>query len=95
MSIEKAKFRKPVEPGSVLELRVEVLRARERGGKIRGACKVHGFRISNVRFEVYFFFFFLYRAFGSLTSNPIRFLGFSDGVIRARMASNTTVNCSS
>lgn len=40
MSIEKAKFRKPVEPGSVLELRVEVLRAREKGGKIRGEAFV-------------------------------------------------------
>ncbi|MBD3271523.1 MAG: UDP-3-O-[3-hydroxymyristoyl] N-acetylglucosamine deacetylase [Elusimicrobia bacterium] len=36
MGIHDAKFRKPVEPGSVLELHVDVLRAREKGGKIRG-----------------------------------------------------------
>ena len=42
MSIENVKFRKPVVPGDVIELRVEVLRARERGGKVRGEAYVNG-----------------------------------------------------
>ena len=39
MGIQNAKFRKPVGPGDVLELHVEVLRA-GRIGKIRGEAKV-------------------------------------------------------
>jgi UDP-N-acetylglucosamine acyltransferase len=42
MSIDKTKFRKPVLPGDVLELRVEVLKARERAGKVRGVAYVRG-----------------------------------------------------
>lgn len=42
MAIDGVKFRKPVVPGDVLELRIEVLRARERGGKIRGEAYVNG-----------------------------------------------------
>jgi len=40
MSIEKTKFRKPVRPGNLLELRVEVVKAKERVGKVRGAAYV-------------------------------------------------------
>lgn len=42
MSIDKTKFRKPVLPGNILELRVEVLKARERAGKVRGVAYVNG-----------------------------------------------------
>lgn len=42
MSIDNVKFRRPVVPGDVLELHVEVLRARERGGKVRGEAFVDG-----------------------------------------------------
>jgi UDP-N-acetylglucosamine acyltransferase len=41
MSIEKTKFRKPVRPGDLLELRVEVVKAKERVGKVRGAAYVN------------------------------------------------------
>ncbi|MFH1380343.1 MAG: UDP-3-O-acyl-N-acetylglucosamine deacetylase [bacterium] len=46
MGIDKVKFRKPVEPGVVLELKVDVLRARERGGKVRGEAFVDGVLVS-------------------------------------------------
>lgn len=36
MGIESAKFRAPVTPGSVLSLKVEILRAGSRAGKFRG-----------------------------------------------------------
>ena len=42
MSIDGVKFRRTVIPGDVLELRVDVLRARERGGKVRGEAYVNG-----------------------------------------------------
>ena len=42
MAIDAVKFRRPVVPGDMLELRVEVLRARDRGGKIRGEAYVNG-----------------------------------------------------
>jgi UDP-N-acetylglucosamine acyltransferase len=42
MSIDKTKFRKPVRPGDLLELRVEVVKARERAGKVRGVAYVSG-----------------------------------------------------
>lgn len=42
MSIEEAKFRKPVVPGDQLELHVEVLRGRGRVWKFRGQAKVDG-----------------------------------------------------
>ncbi|MCB4790744.1 MAG: bifunctional UDP-3-O-[3-hydroxymyristoyl] N-acetylglucosamine deacetylase/3-hydroxyacyl-ACP dehydratase [Elusimicrobia bacterium] len=50
MSIENAKFRKPVYPGDVLELRIEVLRARERGGKIRGEAFVNNGLVAEAEF---------------------------------------------
>ncbi|MCS7150846.1 MAG: acyl-ACP--UDP-N-acetylglucosamine O-acyltransferase [Endomicrobia bacterium] len=40
MSIEKTKFRKPVRPGDLLRLNVEVVKARERAGKVRGVAYV-------------------------------------------------------
>lgn len=46
MGIDKVKFRKPVEPGVLLELKVEVLRAREKGGKVRGEAFVDGHLVS-------------------------------------------------
>ena len=36
LSIDKVKFRKPVVPGDVLELKIEVLRASDRRGKVQG-----------------------------------------------------------
>ncbi len=41
MSIDKTKFRKPVLPGNLLELRVEVVKAKERVGKVRGVAYVN------------------------------------------------------
>jgi len=42
MSIENTKFRKPVFPGDTLELKINVLRAREKTGKVRGEAYVSG-----------------------------------------------------
>ncbi|MFH1283242.1 MAG: 3-hydroxyacyl-ACP dehydratase FabZ [bacterium] len=50
MSINNAKFRKPVFPGDILELRVDVLRARERGGKIRGEAFVNEELVTEAEF---------------------------------------------
>ncbi|MFH1368271.1 MAG: bifunctional UDP-3-O-[3-hydroxymyristoyl] N-acetylglucosamine deacetylase/3-hydroxyacyl-ACP dehydratase [Elusimicrobiota bacterium] len=50
MSIDAVKFRKPVIPGDVLELRVEVLRSRERGGKARGEAYVNGSLVTEAEF---------------------------------------------
>ena len=52
MSIDKTKFRKPVRPGDLLELRVEVLKAKERAGKVRGLAYVN----SNIVAESEFMF---------------------------------------
>ncbi|OGR84030.1 MAG: 3-hydroxyacyl-[acyl-carrier-protein] dehydratase FabZ, partial [Elusimicrobia bacterium RIFCSPHIGHO2_01_FULL_64_10] len=40
MGINETKFRRPVVPGDRLELRVEVLKAGGRAGKVRGEAKV-------------------------------------------------------
>jgi UDP-3-O-[3-hydroxymyristoyl] N-acetylglucosamine deacetylase/3-hydroxyacyl-[acyl-carrier-protein] dehydratase len=50
MGIDGVKFRKPVIPGDVLELRVEVVRARERGGKIRGEAYVNNGLVAEAEF---------------------------------------------
>jgi UDP-3-O-[3-hydroxymyristoyl] N-acetylglucosamine deacetylase/3-hydroxyacyl-[acyl-carrier-protein] dehydratase len=50
MSINNVKFRRPVVPGDVLELHVEVLRARERGGKVRGEAFVGGALVAEADF---------------------------------------------
>jgi beta-hydroxyacyl-ACP dehydratase FabZ len=42
LAIEEAKFRAPVKPGMLLELRVEMLRAGTRAGKVRGEAYVNG-----------------------------------------------------
>ncbi len=41
MSIENTKFRKPVFPGNTVELKINVLRAKERTGKVRGEAYVN------------------------------------------------------
>jgi UDP-3-O-[3-hydroxymyristoyl] N-acetylglucosamine deacetylase/3-hydroxyacyl-[acyl-carrier-protein] dehydratase len=50
MAIDNVKFRKPVVPGDVLELRIEVLRAREKGGKIRGEAYVDNALVAEADF---------------------------------------------
>lgn len=52
MSIEKTKFRKPVRPGDILELHVEVLKAKEKVGKVKGIAYVN----KNVVAEAEFMF---------------------------------------
>ena len=42
MGINETKFRKPVVPGDVLELRIEVLKAGGRAGKVKGEARVKG-----------------------------------------------------
>ncbi len=42
MGLEEVKFRRPVVPGDVLELHVEMLRAGGRAGKAKGTGKVNG-----------------------------------------------------
>ena len=50
ITIENVKFRKPVVPGDMLELRIEVLRARERGGKVRGEAYVNNVLVTEAEF---------------------------------------------
>lgn len=50
MSMDNVKFRKPVEPGVLLELKVDVLRARERGGKIRGEAYIGDVLVGEAEF---------------------------------------------
>jgi beta-hydroxyacyl-ACP dehydratase FabZ len=50
MTIDGVKFRKPVVPGDVLELRVEVTRAKERGGKARGEAFVNNELVAEAEF---------------------------------------------
>lgn len=42
MGIDEVKFRKPVTPGDVVELHVEMLRTGSRAGKAKGTAKVSG-----------------------------------------------------
>lgn len=42
MGFEEVKFRKPVGPGDVLELHIEMLRSGSRAGKAKGIAKVNG-----------------------------------------------------
>ena len=51
MGIEKVKFRKPVLPGDYLELRVEVLKAKERFGKVKGEALVGGAVVTEAEFS--------------------------------------------
>jgi beta-hydroxyacyl-ACP dehydratase FabZ len=50
MGIEEAKFRKPVVPGDLLELRIEILRAGGRVGKARGEAFVGGELVTEAAF---------------------------------------------
>ena len=42
LGIEEAKFRNPVKPGTMLEMRVEMVKAGGRSGKVRGEAFVDG-----------------------------------------------------
>ena len=42
MGMEEIKFRKPVTPGDVLEMHVEMLRTGSRAGKAKGTARVNG-----------------------------------------------------
>ncbi|SDT96717.1 3-hydroxyacyl-[acyl-carrier-protein] dehydratase /UDP-3-O-[3-hydroxymyristoyl] N-acetylglucosamine deacetylase [Verrucomicrobium sp. GAS474] len=42
MSVDKAKFRRPVMPGDVLHIEVELTKSRSKIGKARGQCLVNG-----------------------------------------------------
>jgi beta-hydroxyacyl-ACP dehydratase FabZ len=42
MGLDEVKFRRPVVPGDVLELHVEMLRSGSRAGKAKGTAKVNG-----------------------------------------------------
>ena len=42
MSAESVKWRKPVQPGDVLFIEVEMMKVRGKIGKAKGACKVRG-----------------------------------------------------
>lgn len=42
MGVEEVKFRKPVTPGDVLEMHVEMLRTGSRAGRAKGIAKVNG-----------------------------------------------------
>jgi len=53
MSINEAKFRQPVYPGDLLELQVEVLRAREKGGKVKGNAYVNSRLVAEAKFMFY------------------------------------------
>jgi beta-hydroxyacyl-ACP dehydratase FabZ len=50
MSISEVKFRKPVFPGDTIEMKVDVLRARERGGKVRGEAFVNNELVAEAEF---------------------------------------------
>lgn len=54
LGIEEAKFRNPVKPGMMLELRVTMLRAGSRAGKVRGEAFVDGKRAAeaNLSFAI-------------------------------------------
>ncbi len=53
MSINDAKFRQPVYPGDLLELGIEVIRAREKGGKVKGNAFVNGRLVAEAEFMFY------------------------------------------
>jgi 3-hydroxyacyl-[acyl-carrier-protein] dehydratase len=51
MSIENAKFRKPVVPGDVMELHIEVLLNRGPVWKMSGVAKVEGVKVAEAEFS--------------------------------------------
>ena len=50
LSIDAVKFRKIVVPGDMLELRIEALRVREKGGKVRGEAFVNNNLVTEAEF---------------------------------------------
>ena len=50
MAIDAVKFRKIVLPGDVLELKVEAVRIREKGGKVRGEAYVNNVLVTEAEF---------------------------------------------
>jgi 3-hydroxyacyl-[acyl-carrier-protein] dehydratase len=50
MGIDGVKFRKPVVPGDVVELHVEILRAGGRVGKAKGEAFVNGEKTTETEF---------------------------------------------
>ena len=52
MSIDNAKFRKPVIPGDVLELHIEVIQTRGAVWKMSGVGKVDGVKVAEAEFSV-------------------------------------------
>ena len=50
MAIENAKFRKPVEPGHLLDLRVEIVQAKRTVCKFTGRAEVEGARAAEASF---------------------------------------------
>ena len=54
MGMEEIKFRKPVVPGDVLELHVELLRVGSRAGKVKGVGIVNGEIVSEATFSFAF-----------------------------------------
>ena len=51
MSIDNAKFRKPVVPGDVLELHIETVQARGPVWKLSGVGKVNGEKVAEANFS--------------------------------------------
>ena len=52
MSVERAKFRRPIEPGDQVELHVQVLNARQRVWRLSGTAVVSGNRVAQAEFTV-------------------------------------------
>ncbi len=50
MSVQSAKFRKPVRPGDLLQLEVEMLKVSARGGKVRAIAKVDDKTVAEAEF---------------------------------------------
>ncbi len=55
MSIDNAKFRKPVVPGDVLELHIEVVQSRGNVWKMSGVAIVEGQKVSEAQFSAMIF----------------------------------------
>lgn len=51
MGMEDIKFRKPVVPGDRLELKIEVLKLRDRFGKVKGEASVEGQLVAEAIFS--------------------------------------------
>src|SRR5580704_6702104 len=51
MGMEEIKFRKPVIPGDLLELKIEILNMRSRFGKAQGQAYVEGVLVTEAKFS--------------------------------------------